>query len=168
MLAQGKSAEAQPLPNPIGAIEEQMPGLNPVPGIGAAWKTYLGGQNPIDDYRGQPILSDNEFLAGGWDALKPMVEWTVNQGTGDFVRFDPRADTMTEMIAGGAPVLNSVLKFTDQGLREKQRATIDASQSEHARAMLDTASRGARTGAGVQLPGQSEAGGPHAEPGATP
>jgi hypothetical protein len=138
MAAQGKAKEAAPLPNAFSFLEEQVPGENPTLKIADAWKQYLGGQNPIDDYRGQPILTDNEFLAGGWDGLKPMLAWTLDEsGTSSYFRYDPHANTTSEIVLGGAPVLSSILKFTDQGYREQQRRQQDLDQSEHARAVLD-------------------------------
>ncbi|HVU38095.1 MAG TPA: hypothetical protein VHC95_07150 [Opitutales bacterium] len=138
MTAQGRASAATPLPNALNFLTEQLPGENPTLKIAQAWKQYLGGQNPIDDYRGQPILTDNEFLAGGWDSLKPMLAWTADEGgASSFFRYDPRANTTTETVVGGAPVLSSILKFTDQGYREQQQAQQLADESAHARAVLD-------------------------------
>ncbi|NBW12080.1 MAG: hypothetical protein EBR82_29020 [Caulobacteraceae bacterium] len=98
-----------------------MPGITPLLTIGSTWKQYLSGQNPIDDFRGQHILSDDQFLVGGWESAKPMLTWTLGQsGINGFVRFDPNAKGWLEISAAGIPIVNGMVRISDYGYREQQ------------------------------------------------
>jgi hypothetical protein len=119
----------------IGASD--MPGLNPLIKVSGGWKDYASGQNPIDSFRSSPILSDAEHLAGGWDAIKPMLGWTVGQtGIQNFVRYDKNANTTLEMVLGSAPVVNGMVKTTDAGYRQQQSDVIRQDEAARAKEKL--------------------------------
>jgi hypothetical protein len=105
----------------IGFGNEQLPGLNPVLKIADAWKDYLEGENPMDDFRGRPVLTNAEWLAGGWPAYKGMIGFTLqNAGVSNFIRWDTRAATTAEMTLSAIPGLNRFVQTTDTGYRERQ------------------------------------------------
>jgi hypothetical protein len=127
---EAKKQGAAPL---IGFGTDQMPGLNPVLKIGSAWKDFLEGENPMDGLRGKPILTNTEWLAGGWPAYKGMLAFTAqNTGITNFVRWDPRASTTAEMALSAVPGLNTFLQTTDSGYRERQEAAIQGEAKQRA------------------------------------
>jgi hypothetical protein len=105
----------------VGASD--VPGLHPLLKIAGAWFTYLQGENPADSFRGQNILTNDQWLAGGWDSLQAMMGWTYKQtGAQSFVRYNPDADSTTEFVLGMIPAANGMLKVSNYGLREAQQA----------------------------------------------
>lgn len=135
--AGAESALGTALQNNVSIGASDMPGMNPLLKIGLGWKDYLSGQNPIDSFRSSPILSDAEHLAGGWDAMKPMLGWTVGQtGIQNFVRYDPHADTTLEMVLGSTPLVNGLVKTTDSGYRQQQKDAIRADEAARAKEKL--------------------------------
>jgi len=115
----------------------QFPTLNPAIDIPWNWQQYLSGQNPVDSFRGRPIIPDDAFSAGGWDSLKPMLIWTYNQsGLQDIVRFDPYKQSTAQVTLNMIPAAHRFIKITDQGYREQQRAVERADQSAQAQHRL--------------------------------
>jgi hypothetical protein len=107
----------------LGVVDADVPGVSPLIKIGDGWKTFLTGQNPYDEFRGRHILSDDEHLAGGSEAVKSMLAWTVGQtGVNSFIRYNPRSETTTEILIDNTPVINGMLKVTDYGYRQQQDA----------------------------------------------
>ncbi len=116
----------------------QLPGFAPPITIAYQWEQFLTGKNPNDAFRGRPIISDTEFKAGGYPALKKMVQWTVNQfGVTSFSSHDSSNQTITEQALQVAPLLNRLLKVSDYGVQEQERAAIAADQSEKAQIRLE-------------------------------
>lgn len=116
----------------------QLPGINPALGIASKWVDYSNGNNPYDSFRGRHVLSNNEWLAGGWSSFKPMLGMTFNDaGLGNFYRYNPEADTTLEMTLGNAPILQRLVKVSDRGFAEQQRATITRGQAEDARLKME-------------------------------
>ena len=112
----------------------QLPGVNPALGIAAKWADYANGNNPYDSFRGRHVLSNSEWLAGGWSSLKPMLGMTFNDtGLGNFYRYNPEADTTLEMAVGNFPILQRLVKVSDRGFAEAQRETIQRGQADDAR-----------------------------------
>jgi len=121
----------------LAEIDSDVPGLNPMIKMASGWKTYLQGQNPLDDFRGKFVLSDAQFLAGGWDGVKPMLTWTYGQtGMSNFVSFDPQTGMTTEQLKN-LPMINGMVKITDAGYHEQQVAAMTLEQQAAARLKLD-------------------------------
>jgi hypothetical protein len=119
----------------IGAAD--VPGINPLIRIAAGWKSYLSGENPYDDFRGSHVLSEKEFLAGGWAASKEMLAWTLGQtGLQNFFRYNPNQQTTTEIALGNAPVVNGIVKASDLGYRQAQTDAVQAEEAKRAAAAL--------------------------------
>lgn len=114
------------LSNLVNFAGGQVPGINPVFTLADGWVQYSNGINPRDRLRGNPIMSDVQFKAGGWDSLGGMFAWTWDEvGGGNFVRYDPEANSWQEHLVGSLPILSRAVKVTDSGLRERQR-TLEA------------------------------------------
>lgn len=110
------------LPLLTGFAGGQLPGVNPAVSLADGWRQYLSGQNPIDNFRNQPLMSDWKFRAGGWTSTQPMLAWSLEQtGATNLVRWDSKAETMMETVLSATPVLNRAVKITDQGFRDRDR-----------------------------------------------
>lgn len=120
--AKAVKGEQDPTSNRMfGFLWGQTPSLTPFAELVQNWATYAMGQNPIDQFRGTPILSNAEHLTRGWDAKKTMLQWTIsNTGALTLLRFNTDADTTLEMTVGNIPLINKMLKVSDAGFREKQ------------------------------------------------
>jgi proteasome lid subunit RPN8/RPN11 len=117
--------------------EGQFPSLNPALTVPERWAEYAAGQNPLDPFRGQPIIPTKEFEAGGWDSLQPMLSWTANEsGIMNFVRWNPQAETATELTVSAIPGVNRIIKISDYGYREQQREAEKQDTSEKAKVRL--------------------------------
>lgn len=100
----------------------QMPSLAPGITIGATWMQYLSGKNPYDSYRGQYLISDTAWKAGGYPALKKMVQWTANNsGLLQFSTYDDANQTTFESTIRTIPGLNRLIKVSDFGETEQLR-----------------------------------------------
>jgi hypothetical protein len=130
MLAAGE-AGPKGVPSGLAFGSDQVPGLNPVLEIAGRWKEYLEGENPKDGFRGSPILSNAEWLAGGTAGLGSMLSFTAdNVGVTNFVRWDRNANTTLETVLSAAPGINRFIQSTDTGYRERQeRAEMKESQA---------------------------------------
>jgi hypothetical protein len=116
----------------------QMPSLNPAIQIPWIWGQYAEGHNPNDPFRGRPILSEAEMKSGGLDSLQPMFKWTWDQsGAGGFFKWDPHAQTTTELLMSAIPGLNRMVQSTDYGFREQQMARENAMDQQREEARLD-------------------------------
>lgn len=127
--ANGDPAAKASLGDLVAFTGGQLPSVNPVLTLGAGWASYAAGQNPIDQYRGEKVLNNVQFNAGGWEGTKAMLAWTWREtGGANFVRWDPNSDNVAELTVSAIPGLNRLLKVTDAGHRERQQnleATYD-------------------------------------------
>lgn len=138
MAKHAKDETVRPLMNDVlelaGFSGGQLPGINPALGISAKWMDYMNGNNPYDSFRGKHILSNAEWLAGGWQSLNPMLGMTWNEsGLGNFYRYNPESDTTTELVLGNTPVLQRLVKVSDRGYSEAQQEGIQRGQAISAR-----------------------------------
>jgi hypothetical protein len=98
-----------------------VPTASPMLQMADAWRDYLRGQNPIDPWKGRPVVGETEFKAGGWDSLKPMAVFSLDKlGVVNFVGWDRRAETTTELALSAIPGVKRMLKVSDYGHRESQ------------------------------------------------
>jgi hypothetical protein len=122
-----------------------VPSLNPVLDSASKWSQYASGHNP-QDYRGEQILTDDQHKAGGWEGLKPMLKWQMNQFgvlsalSNDVISASTKpSGERTENwrdVAVHLPVLNSFLGHSDMGLREQQWDAVRMQDAEEARFRL--------------------------------
>lgn len=98
-----------------------VPSPTPVLNVAGAWKDYLAGRNPVDPFRNRPVIGDRAFKAGGTAALGDMATWTLNQsGALNLFRWNPQSETTSELALSGTPIVNRLVKVSDQGYREAQ------------------------------------------------
>lgn len=115
----------------------QLPNLNPAITVPEKWLEYAEGMNPVDPFKGKPIIGDTAFRAGGIDSLKPMFQWTMNElGVMNFIRWDPNSKNTLELVTSAVPGVNRVLKTSDYGYREAQMAVEKEEQAQRAAIQL--------------------------------
>ena len=115
----------------------QVPSLNPILTIAKGWVDYLEGENPKDNFRNSNVLSNAEYLAGGWPAMKSMIGFTAdNMGVTNFIRWDPKANSTLEMTLSAVPGINRFIQTTATGYRERQEATLQAESAARAKLRL--------------------------------
>jgi hypothetical protein len=136
-----RSAKGDPSAPQLGevfaGISSQVPGTNTIVELGQNWTTFLAGRNPRDDFRNRYILSDDQWLAGGWEATKPMLGWTLEQtGITNFFTYDPKADTLTETTLSAAPILNRFIKISDRGVYQSEAKADEADKRDMAKVRL--------------------------------
>lgn len=106
---------------------DQLPGLAPsIEGIGAII-TYLGGNNPYDNFRQRNVIPDTEFKAGTEYSFPIFLDWLLKSQGAHIVA--PRIiteppDRVSTLERGLAlPVINGILgrwiKVSDQGRHEE-------------------------------------------------
>ena len=116
----------------------QIPNVAPMINILGTWGSYLSGKNPYSSFKGTNVMSDMEYKAGGWPALKKMVFWTINQsGLVKFSTYDDSTKTTTELVLESTPLFNRLIKISDYGMREIERNAPSAIQSEKAAERLE-------------------------------
>jgi hypothetical protein len=111
------------------------------------WMNYeIMGQNPVDTYRGKPILDDATYKAGGWLARKELLKQSWNNMGGAIVhRFqnqyldDPPQTGVEKFLQ--LPVVNNALgrwlKVSSRGIAEADNRLI--ADDEQARASTQKA-----------------------------
>lgn len=115
----------------VNLMAEQNP-YKPNPLITAVYnlfKYYVRGQNPVDDYRGQMVMPDRTFKAGGKYAAKAMAKSTWKT-LGGSVIYDPPYDDLDVNESAfekatryfGLNILGAFLKVSDQGIKERIEA----------------------------------------------
>jgi predicted SprT family Zn-dependent metalloprotease len=98
-----------------GQLPDVAPGIKLVTG----WATYLSGQNPYDNFRGRNIINETEWKAGGWNSIKKMVQWTMNQtGQLNFATYDRSGNSTFETVVQVVPFINRLIKVSDFGSTE--------------------------------------------------
>jgi hypothetical protein len=145
-LAHGKIAGKD---SAAGAIIEQSPyapEVNPYYQLGAHWVALLQGNNPIDDYTGQPIIPDGSFEthdAGYWKAVLRDVWGTLGA---DWIYNPPtsfRQEGAYEKLAK-LPVVNALLQFakvSDGGTVESLYEELDTESADKRRISMKVKDR---------------------------
>lgn len=137
----GARPTASDLTDLFGYSADVLPGLAPPISLGADWFQFLQGQNPYDEWRGRPIIDETTWQAGGYPALKKMLEHTWNEvGLGSwyqFTTYDSSTDSTTETFIRGLPVINRLLKVSDYGLRESTQDELKRIEAQQAADRLD-------------------------------
>lgn len=140
-LTQKKNIGFDDLAEILSYTGGQVPSVTPTIDAITSTAQFVAGQNPYDFFRGQNVLTDDQFAAGGWYALKPFLLWEFNQlGGGVLLKpsysvQSPETKTWTQKVIE-APVLSNVIgrwiKVTNQGQRERNREIIQNIQQEKA------------------------------------
>jgi hypothetical protein len=130
----------------IGAIGAgNLPNLNPAIDISMKWKDFVLGNNPKDDFRDRGILTNDVWLAGGWEATRDMFAWTAQTaGVHNFVKWNRDAQSWQELTVSAIPGVNRFVKVSDSGMREAQEEGMqgdDILRAKIRRAMPESAQR---------------------------
>lgn len=109
---------------------------------------YAFGNNPTDEWRGRPVLTDQEFEAGGLPAAQGLGKhvWRELGGT---ALYDParnelvRTKSVPEEILRSFPgnILGTFLKISEQGIADRLRDVSKEVRKEKAGAAIDVTSR---------------------------
>jgi hypothetical protein len=152
----------RPVARSLGLVSGEFGGLNPgLTMLSAYAQVGVMNRNPIDTFRGRPIVPQTEWDAGGWQRWKSTIRWSMGEFgiASDALRFltttlDPDA-TPGEMLTG-VPGLSALVKISDRGLEEprdweverqdQQRAKLRADLSRDARRLLGERARLNRAG----------------------
>lgn len=123
----------------------QLPGLNPLIEIGAAWYTYGAmGRAPVDLYSGSRIMTDDQ--AGAGEGTGELLRYTANNlGASIVVRFnkyplDAAEPTWLEKVLRLPIISNSLgrwVKVSNRGVTESFRPITDAIEKQRAKTRLD-------------------------------
>jgi hypothetical protein len=115
----------------------QMPQVTPMIGIGSGWIQYLSGNNPYRPFKGDNVLTDTEYKAGGGAALKKMVEWSAGEfGLTQFATYNKDSNSTFETIVQLTPVLNRLIKVSDAGVSQDLRQIRKDVEREQAQMTL--------------------------------
>lgn len=130
------------------AYGEVVPNLNPILDAGSKWSQFALGQNPYDSYFGQQIVPRSEWQAGGWEASKKMLSWTVDKSgaiktfahviTGPLLgqSFEEGTESTIETTVRSIPALSRLLRISNRGKSDWDWAEIENQDMEKARARL--------------------------------
>lgn len=117
---------------------QQFPSNAPGFQIVSNWVKYMAGGTPYDDFRDQPVLTEQERDAGGMDAFEPMMRWTLNE-TG-LLRLDVRDRLKDEPIyktfVTSMPILQRFIRVGRTGERETAQEAAKPVAQEEARRSL--------------------------------
>lgn len=120
----------------------QVPSVSPVVQLGAfTIPSFIAGNNPYDFFRGRPILTDEQQLAGGSERLKPFLSYMFQQMGGNvFMKLNynetvPKNPSLSEKIVSlplASNIAGRFIKVSNYGETEKLRAITDDIKSENA------------------------------------
>lgn len=100
---------------------------------------YFQGKNPVDNYRGRPIISDKAYRVGGLAAAKELGKAAWRE-IGGATFYNPKYDNLERERSGveeflnsfGGNVIGSFIKMSDRGIQEKFMAEFDKLDTEKA------------------------------------
>ncbi len=140
-------------PEDIANIFDYMAGQAPTltPTVGLVWDTiqYFSGKNPYDWFRGEKVIPEREFEAGGVRAHKEFLKHQAKQaGAGIIYKFPyddlEKNKTLLEKILD-APILSNIigrfLKVSDTGRRQRFKEVKEDVRKEAAKKQLDLRDR---------------------------
>jgi hypothetical protein len=133
-----KDATAQKILDVMFDALPMEPGsLNPLLGIGRGALQYIRGQNPYDYFRGQPIIDETIWRAGGFDSAKEYAKWTWNQILGTAVGGFEQPYSMREKGVQDLPVIKPVMRRFIRTAEKKDEP--DYAQERHQAVRLKSA-----------------------------
>jgi hypothetical protein len=91
----------------------QIPDITPLLELIQGWGAYASGLNPYDRFDGSNILTRDQHLTRGVDSTQAMMLWSLdNLGVTNFLRWNPQAETTTELTLSAIPGLSRLIKIT--------------------------------------------------------
>ena len=126
------------------ATEQSPYGLNPYLTVAVDFIKYMQGKNPYDDFRGDNLIDDKTFKAGGWRSHKEMAKHTWRELGGSVIyKFQKGEDvekvkSELEKTLGFPPgnILGRFLKISDTGVREELREVTEKAAKKTAQRQL--------------------------------
>ena len=124
----------------------QLPSLSPSIGNAFAMGQFIAGENPYDFFRGRPVLTDDQYRAGGLNAFKPFVGWMWEQMGGGIFYKTFAGESVPPNLSPGErflrlPILSNVVgrffRISDYGQSEKLRAVGEVVKKEDATRRLN-------------------------------
>jgi hypothetical protein len=124
----------------------QIPSVSPIIDLIASSWQYLNGKNPYDYFRGQTVVPDEEFKAGGTYAFKPYAFWIYNKlglnNISSISLYERPGDKEKPLqFLKNFPVIGNTaerwVKTSDAGQREKNREIIQNLERDAARQRLE-------------------------------
>ena len=117
------------------------------PPISIAWKSlqYATGNNPYDAWSGRPMVSEQEWEAGGADRFKAFANQMWNQHGGsyfyrfpydDLERIEGKLEKVLNLPVGGG-VLKRFLRVSNRGEAERYQKVSDKVRQEKAKESLE-------------------------------
>lgn len=110
---------------------------------GALGDYYLRGQNPVDSFTGQPVLTEDEQKAGGKYAAQAIGRNAFNKAFSSIYRMTPdrvepdRSDIEKALKIYPLNALGSFYRISDQGDDERIRAALGKVQKNEAAAKIE-------------------------------
>lgn len=123
--------------------------MHPLIKIGSKlYNYYINGLNSVDEFRGQTIIPEQEFKAGGWAAGKYLLRYTLNTIGGstfykiDFADVEKDVSTV-EKLKKTFPfnMLGNFVIISDYGITEKAESIKEKVQAESAKRSLSIRDR---------------------------
>jgi hypothetical protein len=124
----------------------QLPSPSPILETAVSVGIMATGGNPYDTFRNQPVLTDQQKLAGGWYAWKPYLFWIYQQLGGNIFmklyNFDsvPKESGTTQKIFE-APIIGNILgrfvKVSNYGVKEELMQIKEGLEQKQARQQID-------------------------------
>lgn len=116
----------------------EIPGVNVAVSIAGDLFDYAQGNNPIDDFRGAPVVSQRAFEAGGWESHSQVLFHVAREsGVTNWITWDREAGNVLEATIASTPVLNAFLQTTDAGYRQAQQEIVAAERRDRARLFFE-------------------------------
>ena len=136
-LIRSMGENPKPLNESFRLVGESLPSYNTFLELASKWSQYAAGRNPTDNFKGRPILNNDEGKAGGWPATRKMLIWSYNRtGLQDIYRFDAQTRTTAQSTLDSIPALHRFIKISDAGYREMQWDSIALEQQAAALSRL--------------------------------
>ena len=124
-------------------IASEIPDQTPLLQSTRNWIQMFQGKNPVDEFRGRPIIPQKEWEAGGTAATWAMGTWQLRQfGQLSELWLRIIGDEVRGKMAGGdawvqsIPGLNRLVRYSDRGVIEMQQAEKEAERKIMAQAEL--------------------------------
>jgi DNA repair protein RadC len=125
----------------------QIPSASPIIDLMVSTFQYMNGKNPYDYFRGQTVVPDEEFKAGGMYAFKPYAFWVYNKlGLNNIYSISlyerPGDKDKPLNFMKNIPVIGNAaerwVKTSDAGQRERNREIIQNLERDASRQRLES------------------------------
>lgn len=140
-----KLADMETYTNILAYAGGQAPSVSPSITAFGNTISFISGQNPYDFFRGRPVLTDDQMLAGGVEKVKPFLAYMFeNMGGSLFAKLYynetvPKDPSLSERLVN-LPIASNVagrfIKVSNYGDTEQLREITNEIRSENAREQI--------------------------------